>query len=95
MCEPQFETETWKQKKKNTEKTLDTHTTKTKWIFSQGLQGCTPSPHPALLWEAGWEPEEGGQEGDKAEPVRKEAVPGPDWKEPQSESKTCFTLQSI
>lgn len=46
-----------------------------------GAAGSTPSPHPALLWEVGWEPEEEGREGGKeeggeAEPVREEAALG-------------------
>lgn len=80
MCELQFETETWKGKTHT--KSLDTHTTKTKRIFSQGLQGAhLPPTLPFYGRRGGNLRREGGREGGKeeegkAEPVREEAALG-------------------
>lgn len=51
-----------------------------------GLHASPAPPPPALLWEAGWEPE-------RREDWR--PTPGPAWMGPQPGYKTCLALQSL
>ena len=91
----QFETETRKEKKTHTQRTLDTHTTKTKGSFPRGCRAAhLPPPQPFSGREAGWEPKGRGWWGWARNEGRKEVAPGPTGLGPQLEYKTCLSLQS-
>lgn len=91
----QFETETRKEKKTHTQRTLDTHTTNTKGSLPRGCRAAhLPRPSRSLGGRLGGSQRGGDGGGWARNEGRKEVGPGPTGLGPQLEYKTCLSLQS-